>query len=182
MWRAHATCRPYLGSATAFRPSVRRRVRDEMVRSLTVKLTLASLCSSLISVVLVGLFARYQTGVAFDRYVQDRALGVALQRATAYYERHGAWAGIDTLLHEGAGRDPGNFLPPPRADRPPPGGPPAGRPPGPPPGGALPPGPPEAPPPFIVADQHGIVVSGGPGYRMGDSLPADLIARGTPIE
>lgn len=46
-----------------------------MPRPLTVKLTLASLFSSLLSLVLVELFARYKTGLAFDRFVQDRRTG-----------------------------------------------------------------------------------------------------------
>src|SRR5215216_476839 len=124
------------------------------MRSLTVKLTLASLCASLISVVLVGLFARYQTGIAFERYIQDRMASEVLPVAADYYAQYGSWRGVDMALRGAVpalmGAEPPP--PPPRADRPPPGGPPradrpppGGPPPGAPAGGPPPGGPPNRP-------------------------------------
>ncbi len=104
------------------------------MRSLTVKLTLASLCASLISVVLVGLFARYQTGVAFDRYVQDRMASEVVPVAADYYAQYGSWRGIDIALRGALPAPMGAGPPPPRGDRPPP---PGGGPGGPPPGAPL---------------------------------------------
>src|SRR4051794_22180062 len=89
------------------------------MRSLTIKLILASLCSSLISLALVGLFAGYQTGVAFDRFVQDRRAGAAVQHAAAYYAQHGSWDGLDVALHTSGGRPPNlSSNRPPRAQPP----------------------------------------------------------------
>jgi hypothetical protein len=87
-----------LVSVTVFRPTVDLHLRDDVLRSLTVKLTLASLFSSLLSVVLVGLFARYQTGIAFDRFVQDRRTGAIVQAATSYYAQYRSWDGLDSAL------------------------------------------------------------------------------------
>ena len=140
------------------------------MRSLTIKLTLASLCSSLISLALVGLFARYQTGVAFDRFVQDRRAGAAVQTATDYYEQHGSWAGLDVALHMAEARAPDNRPPNPPANRPP-----ANRP---------PPRdqPPAGPLPYIVVDRSGISLTNGQGYHIGDPVPAALLANGAPVD
>jgi signal transduction histidine kinase len=137
------------------------------VRSLTIKLTLASLCTSLISVLLVGLFARYQTGVAFDRYIQDRIASEVVPVAAAYYAQHGSWAGVDVALRDAApllmGAEP---PPPPRGIRPPG---------GPPPGGPL-------NRPYVLVDPRGRALINGRGYRVGDLVPAALLVYGAPIE
>jgi signal transduction histidine kinase len=153
------------------------------MRSLTIKLTLASLCSSLVSLMLVGLFARYQTGVAFDRFVQDRRAGAAVQNAAGYYVQHGSWAGLDAALHMAEARAPGGRPSNPPPDRSPPGDrPPAGGPSGPPPSEQPPAGGPSGPPPYIVVDRSGTSLTNGPGYRLGDLVPADLLAHGAPVE
>ena len=139
-----------------------------MLRSLTVKLTLASLFSSLLSVVLVGLFARYQTGVAFDRFVQNRRTGAIVQAATSYYAQYRSWEGLDTAFSR-AFRAPDRAPDNPPRDWPPPGVPP-GRPPF------------DAPASYIVVDQHGRSVTGGRGHQVGDLISNDLLAHGTPID
>jgi signal transduction histidine kinase len=133
--------------------------RVMIMRSLTIKLIIASLCSSLISLALVGLFAGYQTGVAFDRFVQDRRSGAAVRHAADYYAQHGSWAGLDAALHRSGGRPPNlSSNRPPRAQ------------------------PPASPLPYIVVDRSGIALTNGPGYHIGDSVPAAVLAKGAAVD
>jgi signal transduction histidine kinase len=123
------------------------------VRSLTLKLTFAFLLTGLVSVALAAIFARYFTGVEFNRFVGEREVRDFSAAVAGYYEQHGSWAGVDTYLRL----------------HPPPGSPDSALPP---PGGA---------PPFLLVGMDGRALTSGGGYRPGTPVPPNLIAGGSGI-
>ncbi len=141
------------------------------MRSLTVKLTLAFLLTGLVAVALVGVFARYLTGAAFGQLVREQELVDFTDTAAGYYAQYGSWQGVDEYLRrnrpgDGAlvqggtavqGGRPGQQGPPPQQGN-------------------------RQPPPFVLADTSGVAQSRSPDFRLGDQLPADVLAAGTPVE
>ncbi len=126
-----------------------------MPQSLTVKLTFAFLLTGLACVALVGVFARYQTGLEFDRFLREREQADFVTMVTSYYQNQGSWDGLaDTL--RGApprrtnGQQPGQLSP--------------------------------TQSPFVVVDQQNYVVLGSGLYRRGARMPSEIVALGEAIE
>lgn len=126
-----------------------------MSSSLTLKLVLAFLAVSLIGVALVAVFSRLITEREFDRFRLEQARSDFIAEATAYYQAHGSWQGIDKAMAQ-----PGPFAPPQQQ-----------------PGGS----PPLPRPPFGLVDQNKVVVLPGGPYRLGERVPAAALEQGIPL-
>ena len=78
------------------------RFRDvlilDMKLSLTLKLTLAFIFTSLTGIVLVEVIARYVTASEFDRLLRQRTNAEVLTFAKAYYQEKGSWDGFDVAI------------------------------------------------------------------------------------
>jgi signal transduction histidine kinase len=74
------------------------------MRSLTFKLVLAFLLTSVAGMALAAIFIRQSVTSEFDSYVITQQRGVFIDELSAYYERSGTWEGIDGWLHEQAAR------------------------------------------------------------------------------
>ncbi|MDZ4716988.1 MAG: ATP-binding protein [Roseiflexaceae bacterium] len=127
-----------------------------MPRSLTFKLTLAFLLTGLACVALVGVFARYQTSLEFDRFLREREQADFVTIVTNYYQQHGTWDGLAEVIR-GAPPRPANSAP------------------------GQPGQPPPQQNPFVVVDQQNNVVVGSGQYRRGTNVPANIIALGQAI-
>lgn len=146
-----------------------------MRSSLTLKLVSVVLLTSLVGVVLVGLFAYRATASQFDRFLLDEQRVDFVENMQAYYTVNGTWEGVDrwfvSPVRPGLGGGGG------RGDNPP------GQ------GGNRNNDPPgqqrrgndREPPLFLLVDADGLAVMGGGAFRPGDSVPQGAIERGEPI-
>ena len=82
----------------------RLTVGDETMNRLWVRLTLAFALVVLVAVGAIALLINRTTGVEFRRYVTDSGMQVAgsgMQQLVEYYQHHGSWEGVDSLLSGG---------------------------------------------------------------------------------
>lgn len=122
------------------------------MRSITFKLILSFLGISLISVLLIVAFARYTTDREFRRFTATNDRSNLTGTLQDYYIVHGSWNGIDRA--ELFTRYPAiTGNPPPRPYN-----------------------------PMTVTDQFGRVIRAGSNYKLGDTVPAAEIQRGTAIQ
>ena len=71
------------------------------MRSITLKMVLAFLGIALVSIVLIVLLARWNTGTEFSRFVSDRRGTDLVQNLADYYSTHGSWDGVgETIVTE----------------------------------------------------------------------------------
>ncbi len=140
-----------------------------MVRTLAFKLTLAFLLVSLVGVALVALSSRLITEREFDRLAELQARSNFIDEVTNYYQIAGSLQGVSRQFAPGNRWPP----PPPKPDNGSRGGE-KGLPP--------PPPPQEAPIRFGLADARGKVVVPAGGFNPNQPVPADILARGTPLE
>ncbi|MEK7442024.1 MAG: hypothetical protein AABZ78_14595, partial [Chloroflexota bacterium] len=77
-----------------------------MKLSLTLKLTLAFIFTSLIGIMLVGVIARYVTAYEFDRLLRERTNSQLLLTAKAYYQEKKSWVGFDEVARRQAASQP----------------------------------------------------------------------------
>ena len=68
--------------------------------SLTLKLSLAFLLTSVLGVGLAALLARVVTMREFDRFVMGQLRNEYVANAAAYYQSHGSWAGAGEYFHQ----------------------------------------------------------------------------------
>ncbi len=73
-----------------------------MFRSLAFKWTMTLLLTSLIGVVLVGVFAYRTTSTAYDQLRADQAQALFIQNITTYYQTNQTWAGLEAWLRADA--------------------------------------------------------------------------------
>jgi signal transduction histidine kinase len=125
-----------------------------MVRSLAFKLTLAFLLVSLIGVALVAIFSELITRTEFDRLTQEQAKGSFIEQVLTYYQTYGTWQGIEDLFRPGQT--------PPQAQKP------------------LKESPLRLK--FGLVSQEGRVVISTGRYNVGDYVPAEVVAQGTPLK
>ncbi len=71
-----------------------------MMRSLTVKLTLAFIVVGLIGIVIVALLVYGLTANEFNQFLVNRGLSDYTAVVTAYYETHGTWDGVEAALQQ----------------------------------------------------------------------------------
>jgi signal transduction histidine kinase len=82
------------------------------MRSITFKMVLAFLGIALVSIVLIVLLARWNTGTEFSRFVADRRGADLVQNLADYYSTNGSWEGVDkTIFSEAAPPSPENGPP-----------------------------------------------------------------------
>src|SRR4051812_48046419 len=70
------------------------------MRSLTLKWMMTLLLSSLVGVLLVGLFAYRTTLTEFDRLRMEQARTSFAEQLTSYYQTHDSWDGLDDWLRQ----------------------------------------------------------------------------------
>lgn len=130
------------------------------MRSLTVKLVLAFLLTSVAGMILASLLIRASVARGFDDYVLDQRRAAFVADLSAYYAATGSWQGVERWVRSQE----------PRRD-------------GPPAKGAGPPRVnPERVAPFVLADATGaVVIPFEQRFRPGQQLDADDLARGVPV-
>lgn len=147
-----------------------------MKLSVTFKLTLAFIFTSLVGVLLVGVIARYVTAFEFDRLLRERTNTQLVQTAKTYYQEKKSWVGFDEVARRQAAQQPQQQPPPPLpgGGNNPPRNPNQQQPP--------PPGDGNAPP-VVIVDRSGVAVTNGGQYRIGDRLPDSvMMQQGSAIE
>ena len=122
------------------------------MRSITVKLLLAFLFISMLSVLLIVLSARWVTDREFRTYLFNQNRNAIITTLTGYYSKNGTWAGVETALMNST-QPP---LPPRFSS-----------------GGRW---------FFTLADAGQHVVLAGPGDQIGELLSQSDIQNGTPIK
>jgi signal transduction histidine kinase len=123
-----------------------------LMRSITLKLIFAFLGISLVSVLLIVLFARYTTDQEFRRFTATNDRFSIVEMLHDYYTAQGSWDGIEQVeLYRRFPAPNDNPLPKPY--------------------NAL-----------TVTDQSGKVIRAGSNFKVGDTVPADEIQRGAPIQ
>jgi len=68
------------------------------MRSITLKMVLAFLGIALVSIVLIVLLARWNTGTEFSRFVVDRRGADLVQNLADYYSTNGSWNGVGETI------------------------------------------------------------------------------------
>ena len=68
------------------------------MRSITLKMVLAFLGLALVSIVLIVLLARWNTGTEFSRFVSDRRGADLVQNLADYYSTHRSWDGVGKTI------------------------------------------------------------------------------------
>ncbi|MBN2116007.1 MAG: HAMP domain-containing protein [Anaerolineales bacterium] len=122
------------------------------MRSITLKLSLSFLGISLISVLLIVLFARYNTNREFRQFTEDNNRSTLMGTLQDYYMTRGSWDGIEQA--ELFMRYPAP------SDNPPP----------------------KLYSPLTVTDRSGKVIRAGSKVKLGDALPKEQVERGAPIQ
>ena len=128
------------------------------MRSLTLKLVLAFLLTSVTGMALASIFIRQSVTTEFDSYVLAQQRASFVEEVSTYYEQTGSWAGLDRWLREQAARRLANATPLPADQRRPP-----------------------LRLRFVLADSAGVVVLPLGRYALGSPLAQDEIGKGTPI-
>ena len=82
------------------------------MRSITLKMILAFLGIALVSIVLIVLLVRWNTGTEFSRFVVDRRGADLVQNLANYYSTQGSWEGVGKTLILEAGPQAPNGGPP----------------------------------------------------------------------
>jgi two-component system sensor histidine kinase BaeS len=72
------------------------------MRSITLKLVLAFLGIALVSIVLIVLLTRWNTGTEFSRFVTDRRLADLVVTLEGYYRANGSWDGVMNVITTGS--------------------------------------------------------------------------------
>src|SRR5574341_828834 len=122
------------------------------MRSITLKLIFSFLCISLVSVLLIVLFVRYTTDREFRQFTETNNRSTLMDSLEDYYVTHGSWNGIERAELFMRFPTPNNN-PPPKPYN-----------------------------PVTVTDQSGKVIRAGSNFRLGDTIPAEEIQRGTLIQ
>ncbi|MGD8403035.1 MAG: ATP-binding protein [Anaerolineales bacterium] len=68
------------------------------MRSITLKMIIAFLGIALVSIVLIVLLARWNTGTEFSRFVVDRRGADLVQNLADYYSTNGSWEGVGEII------------------------------------------------------------------------------------
>lgn len=128
---------------------------NNLRRSLAFKWIVTLLLTSLVGVVLVGIFAYRTTASEYDRLRVEQSQSVFIEDVTTYYETNGSWAGVESVTKSGDDEGGGYGNPRDRF------------------------GPPQL---FALANAQGVIVADCGPYHMGDLVSAQDINNGIPIE
>ena len=85
------------------------------MRSLTFKLVLAFLLTSIAGMALAAIFIRQSVTSEFDSYVITQQRADFIDEISAYYQRSGTWDGLDRWLREQAAHRLADVTPAPAA-------------------------------------------------------------------
>ena len=124
------------------------------MRSISSKLILAFLSIGIISVAAIFVTATLNTRAEFIRFLSDQTQNDVVTQLSGYYQQYGSWEGVESVLHPD-GDEPGLG----------PGGP----------------GPNRRFYPFTLTSENGIVISPNGGYKIGDQVPQQDLAKGISI-
>lgn len=122
-----------------------------MLRSLAVKWTATLLLTSLIGVILAGVFAFRTTRSEYDRLRSEQARTLFVENVLTYYLVNGSWSGVDDWMHDddsGGWDQPFGY---------------------------------RSPQMFALAGINGEVIIGGGPFHTGETLSLDTLTEGTPI-
>ena len=122
------------------------------MRSIAIKLIFAFLGSSLASILLIVLFARYTTIQEFRRFTTSSDRSSIMTALEEYYIEKGSWAGIENADLFMRLTEPGNNPPP------------------------------QPHSPLTITDQSGKVIRAGSGYQLGQMIQQEGLKSGTPIQ
>lgn len=122
------------------------------MRSLRFRLTLAFLIVGLLGVAVGAIVASHRAAGAFEEFTFSRNREGLIANLASYYESHGSWSGVAGQLPRGAISPGGPAIPL------------------------------REPASLVLADIEGRVVMPGPARRLGERLPADMLANATAIE
>jgi signal transduction histidine kinase len=128
------------------------------MRSLTFKLVLAFLLTSIAGMALAAIFIRQSVTTEFDSYVIAQQRADFVDQVSAYYEQSGTWNGIDRWLREQAARRLAEATPAVGEQRRP-----------------------QLRLRFVLADSTGAVLLPLGRYTLGSTLNQEDIAKGAPI-
>jgi signal transduction histidine kinase len=116
-----------------------------LMRSLTLKITMAFVLVSLVGIALVALLVGGITANEFNRFIIDRGLNNYVTVVTNYYQEHGTWSGLEAALNQQGLISPA-FTGRTSPDQNPP------------------------PPPFILTDPQGVVLAPAGHLEPGDQV------------
>jgi signal transduction histidine kinase len=83
-------------------------------RSLTFKWMVTLLLTSLVGVVLVGVFAYRTTASEYDRLRVEQSQSAFVENVTEYYQANGNWTGVEAILHKNDQPETGGRFGPPQ--------------------------------------------------------------------
>jgi len=126
------------------------------MRSISSKLILAFLSIGIISVAVIFVTATWNTRAEFIRFLTDETQNDTVTQLSDYYQQYGSWEGAERVLHPD-GDEPGM-------------GP-----------GSNGPGPKGRSYPFTLTTETGIVIVPNGGYRPGQQVSAEDLAKGISI-
>src|SRR5215212_6041736 len=126
------------------------------MRSISSKLILAFLSIGIISVAVIFVTATWNTRAEFIRFLTDETQNDTVTQLSDYYQQYGSWEGVERVLHPD-GDEPGM-------------GP-----------GSNGPGPKGRSYPFTLTTETGIVIVPNGGYRHGQQVSAEDLAKGISI-
>lgn len=135
------------------------------MRSLTFKLLLAFIAVSLTVALLGAAMIHYTTQREFAELALNNAQRTFINRALTYYQLNGSWQGFNRAFFQQLAPQQQLQNPPPHQPQQP----------------SLPPDPQNPAYIFMLADADGKIVVQVKPYRTGETLPADVLAEGTPI-
>jgi signal transduction histidine kinase len=121
------------------------------MRSISSKLILAFLSIGIISVAVIFVTATLNTRSEFIRFLTDQTQSNVVTQLSDYYQQYGSWEGVESVLR-------------PDGDEPGPG-----------------PGPNRRFYPFTLTTESGVVISPNGGYKIGDQVPQQDLAKGISI-
>src|SRR5215212_11831389 len=121
------------------------------MRSISSKLILAFLSIGIISVAVIFVTATWNTRAEFIRFLTDETQNNTVTQLSDYYQQYGSWEGVERVLHPD-GDEPG-----------------------------MGPGPKGRSYPFTLTTETGIVIVPNGGYRHGQQVSAEDLAKGISI-
>ncbi|HKG55236.1 MAG TPA: ATP-binding protein [Anaerolineales bacterium] len=121
------------------------------MRSISSKLILAFLSIGIISVAVIFVTATWNTRAEFIRFLTDETQNDTVTQLSDYYQQYGSWEGVERVLHPD-GDEPG-----------------------------MGPGPKGRSYPFTLTTETGIVIVPNGGYRHGQQVSAEDLAKGISI-
>ena len=122
------------------------------MRSITLKMVLAFLGIALISIMLIVLLTRWNTGAEFTRFVSDRWGEAMSLTLSEYYRENGSWEGVQKIIALYRNPEVPHNAPPQRFVV------------------------------FTLADENGHIISAGPGYHAGEVVRQVDLEKGIPVE